>query len=148
MSISRVLTIDIDCPWCTAKAGEKCWGNPSDGEEITRVDEIHVARFIESKVDDNGDGYVLNMPFLDGSERFAFGFEIGRLFAFLQADTRESYEEHIVHSACIPQFELIATRFKRELRISVSSSENWVTIQFLPMKPKLTIVRPEDGTKL
>lgn len=39
---AHVLTRDIDCPWCIAKAGERCWDIDRRGG--FRTDMVHLAR--------------------------------------------------------------------------------------------------------
>jgi len=33
--MQAALTIEIDCPWCIAKAGERCYG--PDGSQVDRI---------------------------------------------------------------------------------------------------------------
>lgn len=37
------LTRDVDCPWCKAKAGERCWAHGTRGGGY-QTNEIHLGR--------------------------------------------------------------------------------------------------------
>jgi hypothetical protein len=81
------------------------------------------------------------MPFLDGSETYVFGFELGVIWHMCTVNTFP--EAMLMHVANIKQLELVAAHFDCDLFVdNIESAFEWCEITMVKKtKPELSIIK-------
>lgn len=69
--------------------------------------------------------YKVLMPFLDGSESFAHGFEAGLVWSIM--DAGRPLKDYLVHTINLPQLKMMAKRFHYDLTVNTTAGE-WSSV--------------------
>lgn len=86
------------------------------------------------------DNYSLVMPFLDDSESFTNGFEVGQLWESFKINGCP--ESICVHTKNVEQMRLVAAHYNHDMDIMKTDYEEWTQVTFTQkIKPGLRLVK-------
>lgn len=86
----------------------------------------------------------LLLPFLDESESFVLGFEVGKMCCMCEAGDWPN--RMMAHTKNVPQIELAAKRYHCDLFVDASMDPEWCDVTFAPRPAtKLQLVQPLMG---